>query len=473
MEQAQLVYLGRRSFPPELPSDMLTAFFKFSADELTFINSHRYVSYRIAVGLQIGFLRATGCSLSGSAIIPESVLRYIARQLNVDRLPRITSFKTLYARRERTLADHRAQVIALMRWVALTDHHRHRIRQWIGIRLFAEPEVVPQLPPDLRILLYRHRILIASDRALRHLVAQARQHINETSYAILLDAFGESALVHWDAIMLQMPDARNTVRNRLRCIVLQPAPCPIETLADVVALLYSLDIQRTWPADLPAAAIRYHGERYARRTVAMARRIDSSLRRLETACFLRCAFCRATNYLIEQLCDWCTHTLARIGQLVDTNPPDFGIPAREFARTVMTLSADFSQPAAQVLQRLHELAHDQLERLSATRATRLRARLLAWEPRAGGILAKLVHLAFNASRAHPAIGALHELRSIYAHQSSTLPFDVPFPQPRRWKAQASSDDRRLALRAYEWATLFALCSAWKDGSIRVEHCERF
>lgn len=75
---------------------------------------------RLALGLQIGFLKMTGGTLNSVEIIPPGVLEHLGRQLGCAP-PRIASIRALY-RRRRTLFDHQAAALSALRRTEPSEH---------------------------------------------------------------------------------------------------------------------------------------------------------------------------------------------------------------------------------------------------------------------------------------------------------------------------------------------------------------
>nr|WP_175152268.1 Tn3 family transposase [Paraburkholderia ultramafica] len=89
------------------------------------------------------------------------------------------------------------------------------------------------------------------------------------------------------------------------------------------------------------------------------------------------------------------------------------------------------------------------------------------------MLAKLLDLPFQAQAAHPVMDALVLLHKLYEDKAVELPPDPEIPLGRAWQRMIASENRSDALIAFEWATLFALRVALRNGSVYVEHSFSF
>jgi len=65
------------------------------------------------------------------------------------------------------------------------------------------------------------------------------------------------------------------------------------------------------------------------------------------------------------------------------------------------------------------------------------------------------------------------LRDLYARKAYTLPDRIAIRLGRVWRDAIDGYDRHKALFAFEWATLFALRVALRNGSVFIEHSFAF
>jgi hypothetical protein len=82
-------------------------FFTLDESELASIRERRGPLNRLALALQVGFLKMTGGTLNSVELIPPEILDHLGRQLDCVP-PRIASIRAFYRRRRRTLFEHRA-----------------------------------------------------------------------------------------------------------------------------------------------------------------------------------------------------------------------------------------------------------------------------------------------------------------------------------------------------------------------------
>ena len=105
MEHWQLAYLRMRQIPDELNEFELATFLTFSCKERGLIDARRTDLYRLGVGLHIGLVRMTGCTLDAYKQIPKALWSHLGEHMGVDP-PELGTLRSLYDGRTDTLVDH-------------------------------------------------------------------------------------------------------------------------------------------------------------------------------------------------------------------------------------------------------------------------------------------------------------------------------------------------------------------------------
>ena len=205
----------------------------------------------------------------------------------------------------------------------------------------------------------------------------------------------------------------------------------------------------------------------------MSKRIEQRSRRLEAACFMRYALCSATDQLLSMLRRWIRKVVNDATREVESIQIDPNARLQEFASAVKTVALDVALAREELGRRLCELADQTLDQRMPSRRSLVRARLLAKRGQARAMLARFIRLPFEAQTVHPVINALDVLRDLYARKGYLLPDRVVIRLGRAWREAIDSYDRYKALLAFEWATLFALRVALRNGSVFIDHSFAF
>jgi hypothetical protein len=93
-------------FPKEITEFEIQEFFTLSAEDLRAIRVDSNKKSRLALALQVGFLRMTGAALDTYEYIPRAVLECVAKQLHVP-APMLATMRAL-SRRSMTRHRHRS-----------------------------------------------------------------------------------------------------------------------------------------------------------------------------------------------------------------------------------------------------------------------------------------------------------------------------------------------------------------------------
>ena len=413
----------------------------------------------------------SGRTLDAYKQIPQVLWHHLGAQLAVDP-PDLGTLRTLYETRARTLIDHQLLAYQTLGFSPMAEHQRRYVVRWLKERLGGRPER-GDLLHELKRWLYDHRILIAHDRLLKRLIVQAVQDVERAVTDGLIGAFGDATLDHWSRLLAQRDNDHGSLQQWLWAVPLRQSTHQMGDVFEKIDRLYAIGVHRRWPTLCNAAAVQHYARRCARRPPSVSKRVEQRSRRLETACFLRYALCSATDQLLSMLRHWVQKTVDEATREVESIRPDLKTRIHDFAAAVKTVALDTTLSREELTQRLCELADQALDQRTPSRRSLVRARLLAKRGQARAMLARLIRLPFEAQTAHPVIDALNVLRDLYARKGYTLPDRVAIRLGRVWRDAIDGYDRYKALLAFEWATLFALRVALRNGSVYINHSFAF
>lgn len=188
---------------------------------------------------------------------------------------------------------------------------------------------------------------------------------------------------------------------------------------------------------------------------------------------MRYALCAASDQLLGMLRHWIQKAVNDAAREIDAARPDLKARIRDFAIAVKAVALDRNLSRDELSDKLCALADRALDVRPPSRRSLVRAHLMAKRGQARAMLAKMVRLPFEAQTAHPVTDALQVLRGLYARKAYTLPDRVTIRLGRAWREAIDGYDRYKALSAFEWATLFALRVALRNGSVFVDHSFAF
>src|ERR1700751_3885722 len=104
MDSWHATFLGLRHLPREVSAFEIEAFYQFSAEESRFSEERRRPELKLALALQIGFLRMSGRLLEAVRIVPPLLWKHLGARFNVA-APDLASLRAMY-RRAPTLIEH-------------------------------------------------------------------------------------------------------------------------------------------------------------------------------------------------------------------------------------------------------------------------------------------------------------------------------------------------------------------------------
>lgn len=145
----------------------------------------------------------------------------------------------------------------------------------------------------------------------------------------------------------------------------------------------------------------------------------------------------------------------------------------EFALNVKGLATQSDLSHTDLKARLCDLVTASLTDSKLSRSAMARAYLIENPKQARAILSRLLTLPLQAQGDHPVIAALALLKETYDRKANALSKTPTIKLGNRWRAAFADADRRKALFAFEWATLFALRVALRNGSVYQSHTFAF
>ena len=254
--------LGRRTLPRDLSAFEIEAFFNFSDAERRVIEDRRGPALKLALALQIGFLRMTGRLLEAVRIVPPALWRHLGEQLGVA-APDLASLRSMYQRR-RSLFEHQEVACETLGFHWLSDAQRRALVRVLRGEL-ARTSDRQRLLQFSRRWLYEHRLLVLGDRDLRTMIIKAIREHEAGLARTIVEGVDPPLLAQWRAAVAQPHESGTTVQSCLGEAPAKHSSRQIEEVLERIELLTALGVDRHL-TDLPDSIVR----RYARRLAARA-----------------------------------------------------------------------------------------------------------------------------------------------------------------------------------------------------------
>jgi TnpA family transposase len=457
-------YLGREQFPETLSAMEIEHFFTLGEDGFAAVRRRRRVLNRLALALQIGFLKMTGGTLNSVEIIPPGVLEHLGHQLGYAP-PRIASIRALY-RRRRTLFDHQAATLDALGRTEPSEHAERGLvaylRREAGV-VFDNAELIARS----RSWLVDHDYLLPRERDIRRLVAAARRHQEQILFKAIATVVGPGRETWLPRLLAPIEDGGISRLEWLGAVPSGKGPTSLEAQTDKVGYLKELGADRLVFSDLPLAGLKHFARRMMSRKAAALARIKDPHRTIEIACFLRLRLLQLTDASLTLL----DHQIA--AQWRGARERVAAVQAsrlRRFHRLLGDLAvlADEERlEAADLRSRLRDLiAPFEAERQS-TRVAEIRREL-------GHKSQELARLLKTVRAAELAVPAEHAVATAFATldslaASGALPAATRQPFGPSWQGLIEQPDRVAALGCFRAATVMALKRGLRNGSITVDH----
>jgi TnpA family transposase len=466
MSRWDYCYLGHDRFPAILSELEIEHFFTLSGTELDLVRERRTRLNRLALALQIGFLKMTGGTLNSVEIIPATVLEHLGRQLACPP-PRIASIRAFY-RRRRTLFDHQTAALRALGRIELTPHAERGLVAYLRQEAAAVFDPA-ELMARARSWLVEHHYLLLRERDIRRLVNAARRHHEQ----ILFRAITVAVPSERDSWLLRLlAPIEGTATSHVEWLGTVPANKSAKSLEEQIEkirFLKELGVDRLTLPHLPLTGLEHFARRMATRKPTALGRLKDPYRTIEIACFLRITLLRLTDASLTLL----DHQIAALwrgarGRVEESRASRL----RRFRQLLGDLAGlvdDETLGEIDLRSRLRRLiAPFEAERM-ATQVAAIRQELARKSQELARLLtaARAVQLAIPAD--HTLATAFTTLDSLATSSPTALPVGTGQPFGPSWRDLIDQPDRTAALGCFRAATVMALKRALRNRSVSVDH----
>lgn len=458
-------YLGQQRFPDALSALEIEHFFTLGADEFAAVQRRRRVLNRLALALQIGFLKMTGGTLNSVEIIPAGVLEHLGRQLGCDP-PRIASIRALY-RRRRTLFDHQAAALQALGRKESSEHAERSLVAYLRREAAAVFDNA-ELTTCARSWLVDHNYLLLRERELRRLVGAARRHQEQALFKAIAALAGPDR-ERWLPRLLAPIEEGGIIRLEwLAAVPSGRGPTSLEAQIDKVGFLKELGADRLVLSDLPLAGLQHFARRMAARKTATLARLRDPHRTIEIACFLRLRLLQLTDASLTLL----DHRIAaRWREARERVAAVQASRLRRFQRLLgdlASLADDEALGAGELRSRLRDLIAPFAAEGRATRVAQVRQELGHKSSELARLLKTVRAAELTIPTGHAVAAAFATLDGLAAAPNG-LPANASQPFGPSWQALIDQPDRMAALGCFRAATVMALKRGLRNGSITADH----
>lgn len=471
MRRWELTYLGRSTFPKDLSEFELKRAFTFTDRERRDIRKAFRVKYRLAAALQFGFLRLTGRALGSVAYVPTAVLHHLGRQFRGP-APDLATLRALY-RREATRFEHHRWAIEYSGLMKLDERGQASLVRELHERTHGTLSR-SRLVQLAREWLFRCCYLIPSHRWMSVFVRRVVRAVEAADYQELQR---RTRAGHIQSVVQQLlsprPGASITALEWLRR---PPRRRSLKTMRELYEKYQWLEqlMGHVHLPDIPRERQRVYARRFRRRRTADLADVRPERRELEAICFA--AVTLAT--LADDLLRLTEMRIAAIWRWAYAIAVEQCTPRRVRRRSEVLLEIRrlVANPSLSDQRFRHEVAalvSPVAEAAPSTRAAEVREILCRNARRIRPLIQLIVKLKLQADRSQAVWHALDWLRETYADGEDGLWLQPSSGWAGRWQPLIDGEDRRLALRAYEAATLWSVRRSLRNGSLWSPYGDEF
>ncbi|MDE2225464.1 MAG: Tn3 family transposase [Castellaniella sp.] len=471
MRYWQTPYLGLRSIPKELNQFELNAFFSYSPKERSTIFAKRDGLHRLALALQIGFIRMTGSLLTAVKVVPAELWAHLGETLGIE-TPNIASLRSLY-RRHRTLFTHQNAAMEVLGFARMSEHQRRALVRYLRTEVMSEFDR-HRLMTRVNIWLYEHGILIEGERPLKGAIAAALKLAEDELEGVIQQDVPATMLAAWVQACHE-PDGKGLAMQEWLAQAPHRNSLPqIREQFERIQLLTQLGVAAHPMPSVSDHIKRHYAQAMADRPPSVSKRLADARRTIEVSCFLHTALCVATDRLLamtrQHIADLWRKGMDAVTQSAESRARTL----TAFAKEIRELALDSSLSEGDLRKAMLSAVEKVGGTKRITRARLTREQLLIQNSRnSRSLLKMLCALPFESASPHPVIQAMDALRAIYQDRKPSLPEEIPVALGKVWDDMLVDIDRQRALQAFEVATLLAMRRALKSGSLYIGHSFSF
>lgn len=407
MNDWQSTCLGRRSLPRDMSDFEIEAFFTYSAAERRVVEERRSPVLKLALTLQIGFLRMSGRLLEAVRIVPPPLWRHLGEQYGVA-APELASLRSMYHRR-RTLFEHQEVACETLEVHWLSNAQRGALVRVVRDELTRTFDR-QRLLQFARRWLYDHRWVVLRERELRALILQALRQYEAQFAAQNVSSVEPQQLAAWKAAMVQPHASGSTMQSWLWAAPAKHSTPQIRGVLERIEVLRALGVSAHLTS-VPDAVLSRYARRLVRRAPAVAARIAEPARTIEVACFLRYALLRTTDHLLLMVRRQVADLWGAVAEGIEANLSELAQRYQQLLGEVDTLAGSTDLSGEQVRERLRALMQAHRDEAPRSRAQLVRERLMEAAGSARALLRALVQLPWRADSTQPLLKGCSSYRT--------------------------------------------------------------
>ncbi|MFC4253110.1 Tn3 family transposase [Sinimarinibacterium flocculans] len=463
-------FLGISHIPGDLSAFELGEFFHLSNADVVAIKKAFRTRFRVAAGIQLGFIRMSGGTLTSFRTIPRELVKFIADQLG-EAPPAVTSFRALYNTRERTRIEHQVWAVE---YLNLKSHTDRQERMLLAAMRDASRGIgnVDRLVTMAGQWLHDRNLLIPSHSTLRDICVRASNDTEQEIYVAICKEVPEERRQSWiDAVFSHRKNGKTHLQW------LQQAPRRrsqknLKVMFEKVEYLKELGVAELKLESIPIERLRDFALSMQHRSPSQFKRLAPVTQALLLVSFLKVTLYQATDTIIQLSGKMTSDVVSSATQKVKKSEAKTLLTYRQALSSIFEFNNDDSMSAEELRKKIREIQNMFGATLFPSLASAVRAQLTESNPKVRPLLRSLSTLKVEGVGNERAVEGLRILRGLYDKETTELPAGK-FNCSKQWQALVDDDDRKRAMRAFEVATLVELRKAFRRGSAWVDHSDTY
>ena len=445
-------FLGIGELAPEL-SIFEIDFFQFSPADIAAIRKEFRPKYRIAVALQLGFMRLTGARLNAFNVVPRKLLSLVGEQVG-ETAPSIASLRTMYGRGN-TRRDHQAWV---MQWLKIKAHTKRQERMLFAALREASKstESIDRLIATARQWLFDKSLLVPAMSTLRDICIRAASDNKSHIYQCICRAVSSEKRHAWETAIFEKRKDGATHLEWLQTAPKRRSQKNLRGLFQKIEYLTQLGVADIELRDIPMERLQIYARQLQHKRPSRFRMLTEITRTLQLVSFLKVTLSAAADAVLQLAGKLTSDIVSDATEQVKRAEGAILIDYRKILLEIFGLAEDVKVSAESLQTTLRKMSAQLQAKIHPTRAAAVRARLTDKIPAVRSLLRAMTDLPIQGATTERAIAGLSELKTLYARHASELPVKER-DLAKGWKAHVEdAADRERAMRALEASTLFEL-----------------
>ena len=424
----------------------------------------------LALAAQVAFLRATGRSMDNVALMPRALLQMLGRTFGLS-VPSIASLKSIYRRRPTAIA-HQQWAREHLELAVYDDRSELELEQIL--RSMAGGAIgVDDLISAAVQWLYDRKTVIPGDRRVRDLARKVFADLEEKAYETVRKNVPAAQRKKALTVLFQKHEDHPTVLQWLRTPPRRNSPSTLETSYEKVAFLKGLKVHDWKLEGISPVRQKVYSQALVNRAPSASRLISDRLQTVEAVCFLKVT--------LEEMTDSAMFQTDRRASKLERDASD-ETQAKQAARSgdfrlclvsILDVARNEALTAETRIASIVDLAESVGNLEPVNKAGLIREALVREPSRVRNLLKVTECIDFQGRKKEPVLRHLKMLRRYYQQDVSELPIGVKVRCGKVWEDLIQGEDRRLAFKALEAATVQGLRRGLRRGSVWVDHSRTF